>query len=117
MNWSGIQILKIETASFSHPVIQPGENPSWTHGQSWKYVDQSFLFYAYCLLKSEIPFVIAIKAVAYCQWFTFCILIIVWRQILTWCVWISVPGESDEELRDNRPSIEFSDLDDDLEEY
>ncbi|KAG7234663.1 hypothetical protein INR49_004188 [Caranx melampygus] len=25
-------------------------------------------------------------------------------------------GESDEEVRDNRPSIEFSDLDDDLEE-
>ncbi|XP_033972642.1 E3 ubiquitin-protein ligase MARCH7 [Trematomus bernacchii] len=30
---------------------------------------------------------------------------------------LEIPGESDEELRDNRPSIEFSDLDDDLEEY
>ncbi|KAF3832815.1 hypothetical protein F7725_026480 [Dissostichus mawsoni] len=29
---------------------------------------------------------------------------------------LEIPGESDEELRDNRPSIEFSDLDDDLEE-
>ncbi|KAK5935486.1 hypothetical protein CgunFtcFv8_020845 [Champsocephalus gunnari] len=29
---------------------------------------------------------------------------------------LEIPGESDEELRDNRPSIEFSDLDDGLEE-
>lgn len=38
-------------------------------------------------------------------------------QNLTWCLWIAVPhSESEEEIPDNRPSIEFSDLDDDLEE-
>lgn len=40
-----------------------------------------------------------------------------WIQNLTCCSWIAVPhSESEEEIQDNRPSIEFSDLDDDLEE-
>ena len=40
-----------------------------------------------------------------------------WLQNLTSCLLIAVPhGESDEEAHDSRPSIEFSDLDDDLEE-
>lgn len=39
------------------------------------------------------------------------------RQSLTLCLLIAVSnGESDGEVQDSRPSIEFSDLDDDLEE-
>lgn len=56
----------------------------------------------------------------YCRSLTFVFSLFIYilgLQNLTYCLWIAVPhGESDEEIRDNRPSIEFSDLDDDLEE-
>lgn len=38
--------------------------------------------------------------------------------VLTQCFWIAAPsGESDEEGQDSRPSIDFSDLDEDLDDY
>lgn len=42
MNCGWLEILKRDTSSLSHLVIQPGENSSWTHGQSWKYVALPF---------------------------------------------------------------------------
>lgn len=42
MNCGWLEILKRDASSLSHLVIQPGENSSWTHGQSWKYVALPF---------------------------------------------------------------------------
>lgn len=65
-NCHRIEILKRETSSLSHPVIQPGENSSWTHGQSWKYVVQSLSPMLCCICgKDDLMFKPATSAL---QW-------------------------------------------------
>lgn len=93
------EILKRETFPLSHPVVQPVENSSWTHGQSSKYVALSSSCYTVFMLKPA-------SCVNCCT-----------CSMLTRCLWIADQhSEDEEEARDSRPSVEFSDLDDDLEE-